>query len=238
MFKIPVIQSILRPAEHLAKTTGKLNGSIQQGQGNLVGYCFQIAFHRLFGGKWDDTYDYDIFQPNNFIKQYPHHIGKFECKAKERKPYFMEDTWEASVTHESGKGINQECDFYTFGSVTTTSVGHPIWIWILGSLEKEKFLRGNSKELQDKNELDSMGKPLRRFEGLKTGAEFRKKGNIYDYNNFRCKEDCWNRRINELDQYYITDLSLNGIDNLRKIAQEAKKELRYSQFSERDLFGV
>lgn len=204
---------------------GRLNESIRGGEGNYVGHIFQEAWHRLFGGKWVDTYEYDIELPEPTILEHPTHCGKIETKAKERTLPEIDNSWEVSVADNAGKGTNQLCDIYAFGSISVNHSKEPMWIWFLGWLPKKEFLQGRrGNELQEEGELDCKGRLLTRWEGLKDGAEFRKKGLSYDENGFVCSEDCWNRRIDYLNRYKLTDLDRRGRDQLQSIILEARRE--------------
>lgn len=225
MFRIPAVDSICVPAKIKAEQLGALRQSIRGGGGNYVGYILQIAWHRIFGGEWIDSYDYDVVMSDNWVSRFPDHSGKIDLKSKERTLSHIDPSWEVSVADHAGRGRHQNCDAYVFGSISVDRSKKPVWIWFLGGISKEKYFKGRLGDvLQDHEELDSKGRLLKRFEGLKDGAEFRLKGLSYDSNGFKCNEDCWNRRIDYLDSYKLTDLSSSGGNELQKILQESKKQ--------------
>ena len=225
MFRIPALESICDPAKERAKRLGSLRQSIRGGEGNYVGYILQIAWHRIFGGEDVDSYDYDVMMPENWLAHLPDHSGKIDLKSKERTLSHVDPSWEVSVADHAGRGRHQNCDAYSFGSISVDRNKKPVWIWFLGGISKEKYFKGRLADTpQDTVETDSKGRVLIRFEGLKDGAEFRQKGLSYDDNGFKCSEDCWNRRIDYLDCYKLTDLSKSGKNELYKIIQESKTQ--------------
>ena len=217
MFRVPAIRAFCFQARERAKSIGSLNGSIRQGAGNYVGCLFEVAHRCLFGGEFstgEDIYDYDILTSE---------WGKVDCKSKERTLPTVDLGWEASIADHAGKGTSQKCDSYAFGSVSVDRDKNPTWIWFMGRMTKKEYFEGIDPigELQPE-EFDSRGRLVRKWMGLKAGAEFRQKGLPYDDNGFVCREDCWNRPYKNLHQYEIGDVVY--IERLEMIVNQAREQ--------------
>lgn len=217
MFRVPAIRAFCVQAQKRADSIGNLNGSIRQGAGNYVGCLYEVAHLCLFGGEFStgtDTYEFDILDPS---------FGKVDCKSKERTLPNVSLDWEASVTDHAGKGTSQKCDFYSFGSVSVDREKKPTWIWFMGHITKKEYFEGKDCQFEEQvEELDSRGRQIVRWNGLKTGAEFRKKGLPYDDNGFKCSEDCWNRPYSYLTPYYLSDVVYK--DRLKKVVQQSRDQ--------------
>lgn len=224
IFRIPAVKSICLPAKRRAQRMGSLRQSIRNGDGNYAGCIFEEAWMHLMGGERVNSYEYDFIMPQGWMPKYPDYYGPIDLKAKERKVEYVKPDWEVSVADHAGRGKNQQCNAYAFGSVYFNSSDEPTWIWFLGGISKQRYFYGNSTESKNPNELDCKGRELIRFENLKDGAEFRKEGLEYDDNRFVCKEDCWNRKFSYLDHYIPADLSIKAKIKLRQILEEARSQ--------------
>ena len=223
MFRIPAIKEICNEAKLRARKIGVLNKSIRQGKGNYVGCLFEVAHMFLYGGtpsSGQEMFEYDIKMPEGWLKDYG---TKLECKTKERTVPDLDPTWEASIADRAGRGVSQKCDSYAFGSVYVNKSKEPVWIWFGGIIKKQEYLEGrdNVGEIQGK-ELDSRNRQIKRWNNLKTGAEFRLKGLPYDDNHFTCNEDCWNRSYSYLDSYSLKEIPRLYV--LRNILNQARRE--------------
>jgi hypothetical protein len=217
MFRVPAIRAFCLQAQARAKSIGTLNDSIRQGAGNYVGCLFEVAHMCLFGGETStgkDIYQYDILDPK---------WGRVDCKSKERTLPTVDPNWEASVADHAGMGANQDCDYYAFGSVSVDFQKNPTWIWFMGYIPKEEYFNGkdNVGDVQG-TELDSRGREIKRWNDLRTGAEFRKEGLPYDDNGFICSEDCWNRKYNYLYQYNVADIPYKK--NLENVIKQSRTQ--------------
>jgi hypothetical protein len=213
MYRIPAIKFICDAAKKRADKLGPLKGSIREGEGNYVGYTFQCAYAMLYNCKWSDAFNFDLISPDGL---------RLELKSKERTIHYIDPSWETSIADHAGLGSNQKCDKYVFGSVSVDRDKEPVWIWFLGEMSKREYFEGRISGPQREGEVDSHGRPLKRWQDLVDGAEFRKKGLPYDHNDFTCNEDCWNRRIEELDPLNPQDVP--NKERLRNIIKQARCE--------------
>ena len=221
MFRIPAIKYIVDEAQKRAEKVGRLNGSITGGEGNLAGAIFEITHYLLFGGEITSGFEmfhYDLSMPEGWFRSDTKFGTKLECKSKRRTITNADLRWDASIAHNAGKGVKQECDVYTFASV------HSDWIWFMGLIPKEEYFLGRKGDLLQEEEIDSRNRPVKRWKQLSDGAEFRKKGRPYDENGFICQEDCWNRPYSYLYQYELTDIPAEGQERLGEILKQARKE--------------
>tara|TARA_B100000287_G_scaffold226776_1_gene213903 strand:+ start:733 stop:1221 length:489 start_codon:yes stop_codon:yes gene_type:complete len=121
MIQVNITDDMLLKAREKAIEMGRLHNSILRGSGNMSGFIGeQIALHVL-GGKWENTYDYDM-QVNGL---------RVDVKTKqtsvEPKPFY-----ECSIAKFNTK---QDCDAYAFVRVLNDfSVG-----WFLGVLTKKEY---------------------------------------------------------------------------------------------------
>ncbi len=207
MFRIPAIKEIVDKAKQRAPRWA-LNGSITGGQGNLCGAVFEVAHKTLFGGEFstgESKYQYDIHMPQGWFRGDDKYKQRLECKAKRRTLGETDLHWDASIADDAGMGVNQQCDTYTFSSVSMSGK-NPRWIWFMGLATKEEYLCGQMGDQPQDNEVDSRGRKVRRWNDLADGAEFRRKGLPYDNNGFDCSENCWNRPYGYLTQYELDDI--------------------------------
>lgn len=125
-------------AKGLANDLGKINNSISRGNGNLAGFCGEIATARHlssvgFEVDHTNTYEYDLIA--NGIKV---DVKSKNCTSPP-KPFY-----ECSVANYNTK---QKCDRYVFTRVNNNIV------YLLGWISKDKFYR--DAVFHKKGELDS-----------------------------------------------------------------------------------
>lgn len=235
-FRVPCVSSISNAALHAASKIPVSSSSIEHGQGNFAGCLFEILHRLIFGGrksaeKDGSIYNHDLVMDEGWFGRCPRIGRTVDCKSK-RRGMFFSPSYEASIAATAGMGVNQDCDVYAFSSISfngdVSIVQNCREIWFGGLLPKKEYLEGKDnigEKQQEGDEYDFRnGCQVTRWENLKTGAEFRKKGRRYDENNFVCQEDCWNRPYSYLEQYTLDDIPGFGWENLRIIIEEARKE--------------
>jgi hypothetical protein len=235
-FRVPCVASISAAAQNAASKIPVSSSSIEQGQGNFAGCLFEITHRLLFGGRKSEQRDgslfnHDLIMDEGWFGRLPRIGRTVDCKSK-RRGMFFEPSYEASIAHSAGMGINQECDVYAFASVSYAGdvgeVQNCREIWFGGLIPKVEYLEGkdNVGEVQQEgDEYDFRNNcQVTRWNNLRTGAEFRKKGRRYDNNNFICQEDCWNRSYSYLEQYTLEDIPGFGWENLKLILAEAREQ--------------
>jgi len=121
MIEVEITDDMLIKARAKSVEMGKLHNSILRGRGNMSGFIGeQIGLH-ILGGKWDNTFDYDLIVNDK----------KVDVKTKQTsvKPL---PHYECSIAKLSTK---QKCDAYAFVRVLNDfSKG-----WFLGVLTKDKY---------------------------------------------------------------------------------------------------
>ena len=141
-------------ATEMSNNMGTLNNSITKGEGNVIGFLGEIIVANELGIALDNTYDYDLIFDDK----------KIDVKSK-RVTSAPRDYYECSV---AALNTRQKCDVYMFTRIKSDlSEG-----WILGYLDKEKYLND---------------------------SKFLKKGSIDPDNNWRVRTDCYNLPINKLE---------------------------------------
>ena len=141
-------------ATEMSNNMGTLNNSITKGEGNVIGFLGEIIVANELGIALDNTYDYDLIFDDK----------KIDVKSK-RVTSAPRDYYECSVAALNTK---QKCDVYMFTRIKSDlSEG-----WILGYLDKEKYLKD---------------------------SKFLKKGSVDPDNNWRVRTDCYNLPINKLE---------------------------------------
>ena len=65
MIEVVVTQDMLNKAHNKSEEMGRLNNSITKGKGNLAGFLGEQIALQILGGKWSNTYDYDLITPEN-----------------------------------------------------------------------------------------------------------------------------------------------------------------------------
>lgn len=234
-FRVPCVTSIAEAATHAASKIPVSSSSIEHGQGNFAGCLFEIVHRLLFGGRKSDQsnsslYNFDLIMDEGWFGRCPRIGRTIDCKTK-RRGMFFEPSYEASIAHAAGMGVRQDCDVYAFSSISfdgdVNVVQNCREIWFGGLLPKIEYLEGKDntgEKQQEGDEFDFRNNcQVTRWNDLKTGAEFRKKGRRYDDNNFVCQEDCWNRSYSYLEQYTLDDIPGFGWENLRRILDEARQ---------------
>lgn len=138
MIEIFITQEMLERAKEKAIEMGKINNSICSGEGNLAGFIGEQAANEVIKGTINNTYDYDILDPNDFWD-----VKTKRCTTKPR-PYY-----ECSV---AAFNTRQKCSKYIF--VRLLHEGNTyIKAYILGWLSREDYYK-KSKFLK-KGDLDS-----------------------------------------------------------------------------------
>ena len=141
-------------ANKMSSNMGVLNNSITRGEGNVIGFLGEILVANHLDITLDNTYDYDLIFNGK----------KIDVKSK-KVSSSPRGHYECSVAALNTK---QKCDLYVFTRIKNDlSEG-----WILGCLEKEKYL---------------------------TDSKFLKKGTIDPDNNWKVLTDCYNLPINKLE---------------------------------------
>ena len=122
MKHIKITKENVNLANEMSSDMGILNNSITKGKGNVIGFLGEIIVAEELGISLNNTYDYDLVFNNK----------KIDVKSK-RVTSAPRDYYECSVADLNTK---QKCDFYVFTRIKNDlSEG-----WILGYLEKEKYL--------------------------------------------------------------------------------------------------
>lgn len=122
MIAVTITNEMLAKARAKAKEMGRLRNSIERGGGNLAGFLGELIYLEVEGGRWDNTYEYDVMRPD----------GKtVDVKTKRTKvapkPYY-----ECSVADFN---TSQDCDYYAFVRVSyDNSVG-----WYLGKIPRKTY---------------------------------------------------------------------------------------------------
>ena len=153
MRHIKILETHIEQAEKMSKAMGQLNNSITKGKGNIIGFLGEIIVANYLNIVLKNTYDYDLVYKNK----------KIDVKSK-RVTTPPKAYYECSIAALNTK---QKCDLYVFTRIKNDlSEG-----WILGYLEKEKYL---------------------------TDSKFLKKGEIDSDNGWKVLTDCYNLPINKL----------------------------------------
>ena len=172
MIAYPVTREIIEAAEARAELLGKLDNSIREGEGNLVGYIGEFVANCFIQGtlttEEPEVYQYDIYKTVN------ENLVTFDVKTKERTVSPKHD-YDCSVANFNTR---QNCDYYVFVSVLNKAVDHkndpPIYTnaWILGTMSKNDYYRK---------------------------ARYLTKGMIDPSNNYEVKADCYNMAVHDLE---------------------------------------
>jgi len=159
MKHIKILKEDIEIARKMSDSMGTLNNSITKGQGNIIGFLGEIIVAQHLGIVLSNTYNYDLIYKDK----------KIDVKSKKVSTP-PRDYYECSVAALNTK---QKCDLYVFTRIKNDlSTG-----WILGYLEKDKYLKD---------------------------SKFLKKGEIDLDNNWKVITDCYNLPINKLKD--INDL--------------------------------
>lgn len=136
MIEVEITDDMMNAAKQKSAEVGRIHNSITKGRGNLAGFLGeQIALHVL-GGKFEDTYNYDIRLDDGSTVDV-----KTKPTGATPQPHYA-----CSVTKKKNL---QECDYYAFVRICkyTYSKG-----WFLGIISKEDFLK--KAVLKKKGEAD------------------------------------------------------------------------------------
>lgn len=122
MIQVEITPDMLVAARDKASEMGRLNNSITRGQGNLAGFIGEQIALKVMGGKWTNTYSYDLVTDDGV---------RVDVKTKQTSvpplPHY-----DCSIANYK---IEQECDMFAFVRVRNTfDVG-----WFLGVIGKEDF---------------------------------------------------------------------------------------------------
>ena len=124
MIEVEVTKDMAAMAQDKTAEMGQLNNSITSGKGNFAGFIGeQIALH-IIGGRWENTYEYDIVSDSGM---------KIDVKTKQTsvKP---KEYYECSVADYN---TSQKCNAYAFVRVKNTfDVG-----WFLGYMPKNEYYK-------------------------------------------------------------------------------------------------
>lgn len=132
MIEVPVSQEIISRATKKAHQMGKLNNSIRNGDGNLVGFIGEYVVSDYLNCAIENTYDYDLV-----------HLGvRIDVKTKQctspPRPFY-----ECSV---AAFNTQQKCKAYIFVRVKNQTA------WILGWLPKDRYFK--TARFLKKGEID------------------------------------------------------------------------------------
>jgi len=132
MIEIKITQDIRERAQEKADEMGRLNNSIRQGEGNLVGFMGEQIVANYLNACVENTYDYDIMM----------HGAKLDVKTKEctspPKPHY-----ECSIAAYNTK---QKCNAYVFTRICQDTC------WILGWMPKEAYFK--KAKFMQKGQID------------------------------------------------------------------------------------
>jgi len=155
MKHIKILKKDIELARKMSDNMGALNNSITKGQGNIIGFLGEIIVAQYLDITLNNTYDYDLIYNDK----------KIDIKSKKVSTP-PKDYYECSV---AALNIKQKCDLYVFTRIKNDlSEG-----WILGYLEKERYL---------------------------TESKFLKKDEIDLDNGWKVLTDCYNLPINKLKE--------------------------------------
>ena len=123
MIEVEITPAMLVAARDKATEMGRLNNSITRGQGNLAGFIGEQIALQVMGGKWSNTYSYDLVTDDG---------TRVDVKTKQTSvpplPHY-----DCSIANYK---TEQECDMFAFVRVRNTfDVG-----WFLGVISKDDFI--------------------------------------------------------------------------------------------------
>jgi len=124
MYTVAFTDEDKEKAQHLSKEFGKLNNSIEQGKGNFAGFLGEIAAQRIYGGRIENTYQYDLILPDG---------RKADVKTKRTSTPPL-DYYDCSVANFN---THQECDIYIFCRVHYDNTK----AWVLGHYDKRDYIK-------------------------------------------------------------------------------------------------
>ena len=110
-------------ASKLSDEMGKLNNSIESGDGNIAGFLGEIAAQRTYGGEISHTYEYDLILPDK-------RTADVKTKRTSTPP---RDYYDCSVANFNPR---QDCNIYIFCRVHYDNSK----AWVLGHYDKKKYI--------------------------------------------------------------------------------------------------
>ena len=122
MIALDITDDMVVEARHKMLEMGLLHQSILNGGGTLAGFIGEQVALKVMGGKWLNTYDYDIMLGNGKV---------VDVKTKQTSVAPMPH-YECSVT---AKNTMQKCDMYAFVRVKKDLST----AWFLGSKDKTEY---------------------------------------------------------------------------------------------------
>lgn len=143
---IKLTPAMIETAHQMAKELGHLRNSIEEGAGNITGFCGELACKKFFGIPYEEiqnTYHFDIFL--NGIT--------YDVKSKKRKDP-PKNYYEASVANFN---TSQQCNFYLHTSVTWPErLAAPTEVHLCGFYPKQKYMQ--EARFLKKGDLDGSNK--------------------------------------------------------------------------------
>jgi len=127
ILQFDITDDISKVAQEKSQRLGQLKNSITKGDGNFAGYIGQAAFVKLFGGKEEDSFDYDIIHPK---------LGKVEVKTKRQNVNYVNLDFEGSIAEFNP---NQDYDHVAFFRVNLDKKKG----WFCGYTTKENFKKNS-----------------------------------------------------------------------------------------------
>jgi len=127
MIEVPVTDFMLEEAKKKAADMGQLKGSMMQGERNLTAFLGEIAAQKVIGGKFHNTYDYDIMMES----------GKTVDVKTKRVKYKPKDYYDCTIF---GYNATQDCDYLLFTQVLS-DLGT---VYVLGGYNKRRFLEDST----------------------------------------------------------------------------------------------
>lgn len=143
---IKLTPAMIETAHQMAKDLGHLRNSIEEGAGNITGFCGEIACKKFLGIPLEhiqNTYHFDIIYNGQ----------TYDIKSKRRKDA-PRNYYEASVANFN---TSQQCNFYLHTSVTWPErLGAPTEVHLCGFLTKQQYMQ--QARFLKKGDLDGSNK--------------------------------------------------------------------------------
>ena len=122
MQEVTIDPDMLGKAHKQAKELGVVYRSVTQGFGNVAGFVGEHMAQKLYGGKLENTFKYDLILPDG---------RRMDVKTK-RVKFKPIDSYECSI---SAYQIDYDCDGYIFVRVMHSLKSG----WVLGDISKRDF---------------------------------------------------------------------------------------------------
>ena len=143
---IKLTPAMIETAHQMAKDLGHLRNSIEEGAGNITGFCGEIACKKFLGIPLEhiqNTYHFDIIYNGQ----------TYDIKSKKRKDA-PRNYYESSIANFN---TSQQCNFYLHTSVTWPErLGAPTEVHLCGFLTKQKYMQ--QARFLKKGDLDGSNK--------------------------------------------------------------------------------